>query len=168
MHCNCISFLKIYLFIAPTCFGYSLAIIRVLVIWYNVRQKCAYFQDTVIYISVLWFYCCHVWWCVRRVTRPQPAVTRGIHHHTQQYWTAQHIFDILFVILSFRKYKASNSMYSNKCTIWFYLASTWPTYFGVRGHHPGNNHYEYRQYNLSNKQITLKVKLFDKLYSRFS
>jgi hypothetical protein len=37
MHCNCASVLKIYLFIAPTCFGYSLAIIRVLVIWYNVH-----------------------------------------------------------------------------------------------------------------------------------
>jgi hypothetical protein len=31
-------FLKfIYLFIAPTCFGYSLAIIRVLVMWYSGR-----------------------------------------------------------------------------------------------------------------------------------
>ena len=28
MHCNCVSFLKIYLFIAPICLGYSLAIIR--------------------------------------------------------------------------------------------------------------------------------------------
>jgi hypothetical protein len=41
MHCNCVSFLKmyvfIYLFIAATCFGYSLAIIKVLIIWYSGR-----------------------------------------------------------------------------------------------------------------------------------
>ena len=54
MHRNCVYFLKIYLCIAPTCFVYSLAIIRVLVIWYNVREQCAYFQDTVIYMSVIW------------------------------------------------------------------------------------------------------------------
>jgi hypothetical protein len=54
MHRNC-AFLKIYLSIAPTCFGYFPAIIRVLVIRYNVREQCAYFQDTVIYISVLRF-----------------------------------------------------------------------------------------------------------------
>jgi hypothetical protein len=53
MHRNCVSFLKIYLFNASTCFGYSLTIIRVLVIWYNEREQYAYFQDTVIYISVL-------------------------------------------------------------------------------------------------------------------
>ena len=44
MHWNCVSFLKIYLFIylliAPTYFGYSLAIIRVLVIWYSGRTVC--------------------------------------------------------------------------------------------------------------------------------
>jgi hypothetical protein len=55
MHRNCAPFLKIYFFIAPTCFGYSFAIIRVLVTWYNVREQCAYFQDTDIYISVLQF-----------------------------------------------------------------------------------------------------------------
>jgi hypothetical protein len=49
-------FLKcIYLFIAPTCFGCSLAIIRMLVIWYNAREQCVYLQDTIIYISVLQF-----------------------------------------------------------------------------------------------------------------
>ena len=46
MHRNCASFLKIYLFIAPTCFGYSVAIIRVSVIWYNVREQCVYLQDS--------------------------------------------------------------------------------------------------------------------------
>ena len=53
MHCNCVSLLKIYLLITPTCFGYSLAIIRVLVIRYNVREQCVYFHDKPIYISVL-------------------------------------------------------------------------------------------------------------------
>jgi hypothetical protein len=53
MQWNCVYFLKIYLFIAPTCFGYFLAIIKVLVIWYTVSEECAYFQGTVIYISVL-------------------------------------------------------------------------------------------------------------------
>jgi hypothetical protein len=38
MHCNCVTCLKIYLFIAPTCFGHSLTIIRVLVIWCNVTS----------------------------------------------------------------------------------------------------------------------------------
>ena len=42
MHWNCVSFLKIYLFIAPICFGYSLAIIRVLVIWYSGRTMCTF------------------------------------------------------------------------------------------------------------------------------
>ena len=56
MHWNCVFSQKfIYFFIAPTCFGYSLAITRVLVIWYNIGEQCAYFQDTVIYISVLQF-----------------------------------------------------------------------------------------------------------------
>jgi hypothetical protein len=53
MHRNCVFFLKTYLFIASTCFGYSFTIIRVLVIWYNVREQCTYFQDTIIYIIVL-------------------------------------------------------------------------------------------------------------------
>jgi hypothetical protein len=55
MHRNFMSFLKIYLFIAPICFGYSLAIIRVLVIWYRGRTMCVFLQDTVIYISVFQF-----------------------------------------------------------------------------------------------------------------
>ena len=43
MHQNCVSFLKlIYLFIAPTCFGCSLATIRVLVIWYSGRTMCLF------------------------------------------------------------------------------------------------------------------------------
>ena len=42
MNCTCVSFLKIYLFIAPTCFGYSLAIIKVLVIWYSGRTMCIF------------------------------------------------------------------------------------------------------------------------------
>ena len=57
-------FLKfIYLSIAPTCFGYCLAIIRVLVIWY-IGKRCVYFpkyssNDCIfenIHISVLQFY----------------------------------------------------------------------------------------------------------------
>jgi hypothetical protein len=53
MYWNCVYFIKIYLSIAPTCFGYCLAIIRVLVIWYTISVYI--FQDTLIYISVLEF-----------------------------------------------------------------------------------------------------------------
>ena len=60
MHRNCVTFLQTYLFIAPTCFGYSLAIIMVLIILYNVREQCAYFQDTVIYTGVLQLQFCNV------------------------------------------------------------------------------------------------------------
>jgi hypothetical protein len=42
MHWNGASFLKIYLFAVLTCFGYSLAIIRVLVIWYSGRTMCIF------------------------------------------------------------------------------------------------------------------------------
>ena len=42
IHCNFVSFIKTYLFIAPTCFGYFLAIIRVLVIWYSGRTMCIF------------------------------------------------------------------------------------------------------------------------------
>jgi hypothetical protein len=46
LQCNCVYFLKIYLFIylfiAPTSFDYSLAIIRVLVIWYSGRKMCIF------------------------------------------------------------------------------------------------------------------------------
>ena len=42
MHLDC-AFFKIYLLIAPTCFGYSLAIIRVLVIWYSGRTMCIFY-----------------------------------------------------------------------------------------------------------------------------
>ena len=41
MHWNCLSFFKMHLYIAPTRFSYSLPIIRVYVIWYNVREQCA-------------------------------------------------------------------------------------------------------------------------------
>jgi hypothetical protein len=41
MHYNCVSFLKIYLFIAPS-FGYSLAIIRMLIIWYGGTTMCIF------------------------------------------------------------------------------------------------------------------------------
>jgi hypothetical protein len=47
-------FLKcIYLFIAPTCFGYSLAIIRVLVIWYSGRTKCIFSEVQLFTLRVL-------------------------------------------------------------------------------------------------------------------
>ena len=45
--CTVIAYLSlkfIYLFIAPTCFGYSLAVIRVLVIWYGGKTMCIYFK----------------------------------------------------------------------------------------------------------------------------
>ena len=45
MHRNCVSFLKIYLFITPTCFGYSLATIRVLLIWYSGRTMFSATQE---------------------------------------------------------------------------------------------------------------------------
>jgi hypothetical protein len=57
MHWNCVSLLKIYLFIVTTRFGYFLAIIRVLVIWYSGINNVYIFRDTVIYIRVLQFQC---------------------------------------------------------------------------------------------------------------
>jgi hypothetical protein len=53
MHCNCVSFLKIYLCIAPTCFCYSLAVIRVFVMWHSGRTMCIFSKVTIIYTSVL-------------------------------------------------------------------------------------------------------------------
>jgi hypothetical protein len=42
MQWNCVCFLNMYLFIAPTCFGYFLAIVKVLVMCYSGRTMCIF------------------------------------------------------------------------------------------------------------------------------
>ena len=54
MHRNCVPFLKIYLCIYRTdMFRLFPSHLQGVVIWYNVREQCVCFQDTVIYVSVL-------------------------------------------------------------------------------------------------------------------